>query len=100
MNIRSWGEAPQDRLENKMRETSANKQKAINARVRELERELAEDRPESRDMQNLRSEMEDFRGKMKGLYMSIFQGSKQLSIRKSDLIRQIKGHEADDNQGY
>ena len=99
MNIRSWGEAPQDRLENKMRETSANKQKAINARVRELERELAEDRPESRDMQNLRSEMEDFRGKMKGLYMSIFQGSKQLSIRKSDLIRQIKGHEADDDQG-
>lgn len=44
-------------------------------------------------MLNLKSELEEFRGKMKALYMSIFQGSKQLSIRKSDFIRQIKGHE-------
>ena len=38
---------------------------------------------------------------MKGLYMSMFQGSKQLSIRKSDFIRQIKGNnEGDDYPLY
>ena len=49
-------------------------------------------------MENLRQDLEDFRGKMKSLYTSIFQGSKQLSIRKSDFIRQIKGHDVEDNQ--
>ena len=36
MNIRSWGEAPQDRIENKLKEAEANKQKAVNTRVKEL----------------------------------------------------------------
>jgi hypothetical protein len=49
-------------------------------------------------MQSLKIELEDFRGRMKSLYLSIFQGSKQLSIRKSDFIRQIKGNE--DEQVY
>lgn len=40
MNIRNWGEGPQDRLETKMKETQNSKQKAVNARIRELEREL------------------------------------------------------------
>ena len=37
---------------------------------------------------------------MKSLYTSIFQGSKELSIRKSDLIRQIKGNEIEEYQAY
>ena len=87
-------------MENKIKETQNSKQRAINARVRELEKELGEDRKESREMQNLGAELEEFRGKMKGLYMSIFQGSKHLSIRKSDFIRQIKGNEGEDYQTY
>ena len=83
-----------------MKETQNNKQKAVNARIRELEKELGEDRRESRDMQNLGTELEEFRGKMKTLYMSIFQGSKHLSIRKSDFIRQIKGNDSEDYQNY
>jgi hypothetical protein len=37
---------------------------------------------------------------MKGLYTSIFQGSKELSIRKSDLIRQIRGNEGEEASYY
>ena len=76
MNIRNYGEAPSDRIDNKLKDTQATKQKAVNGRIRQLERELGEDRQKSKDMTNLRQEMEQFRGKMKGIYMSIFQGTK------------------------
>lgn len=33
---------------------------------------------------------------MKKLYTDIFQGSKELSIRKSDLIKQIRGNDLED----
>ena len=100
MNIRRWEEGPSNRIDNRLKEAEANKQKAVNGRIRELEKELGEDRRPSKDMSDLRVELEDFRVKMKGLYMSIFQGSKQLSIRKSDFIRQIKGNEGEEYQLY
>jgi hypothetical protein len=61
---------------------------------------MGEERKQSRDMVELRREMEEFRSKMKILYTSIFQGSKELSIRKNDLIRQIKGNEGEEYQAY
>lgn len=54
----------------------------------------------SENIITLRKELEDFRGKMKGLYTTIFQGSKELSIRKSDLIKQIRGNDLEEAPNY
>ena len=40
MNNRNWGEGTGDRIENKLREAEGNKQKAVNSRIKELQREL------------------------------------------------------------
>jgi hypothetical protein len=37
---------------------------------------------------------------MKVLYTNIFQGSKELSIRKSDLIKQIRGNDLEEPSNY
>jgi hypothetical protein len=37
---------------------------------------------------------------MKTLYTNIFQGSKELSIRKSDLIKQIRGNDLEEQSNY
>lgn len=54
----------------------------------------------SENITTLRKELEDFRGKMKGLYTTIFQGSKELSIRKSDLTKQIRGNDLEESPNY
>ena len=45
---------------------------------------------------SIKKDMEDFKLKIRGLYSLIFQGSKVLSIRKNDLVRQIKKMDVED----
>lgn len=78
-------------LDRKLAETQSQRQKAADKRVKELD-SVRKDSVSS-SMTNLRREMEEFRGRMKQLYTNIFQGSKELSIRKNDLIRQIRGND-------
>lgn len=58
------------------------------------------DRGPSENIEKLRDELQVFRGKLKELYTNIFQGSKELSIRKSDLIRQIRGNDLEEGGNY
>ena len=51
---RNWADSPQERIENKLQEAEANKQKAVTNRVRELQRELNEGKRDSREMQGLK----------------------------------------------
>lgn len=39
----------------------------------------------------LPNELSEFKVKIKALYTHIFQGTKELSIRKNDLLKQIRG---------
>ena len=61
--------------------------------MRQLENEQLADQRGSETLSRLRNDLEEFRRKMKTLYTDIFQGSKELSIRKNDLIRQIRGND-------
>jgi len=59
--------------------------------------EMATGNRGSEMLSRLRNDLEEFKTRMKGLYTNIFQGSKELSIRKSDLIRQIKGNDIEED---
>jgi hypothetical protein len=58
------------------------------------------DKGPSENITTLKNELEDFRVKMKKLYTDIFHGSKELSIRKSDLIKQIRGNDLEEAPNY
>ena len=93
---RNWESSRQDRIDNKMRDTLTAKQQAVDKRIRELEQEGMADERGSETLSRLRNELEEFRRRMKTLYTDIFQGSKELSIRKNDLIRQIRGNDLEE----
>ena len=93
MYNRSWEDSRQEKIENKIKETMIGKQKAIDKRVKELQKEKFTDRAVTENIGKMKGELQEFRGKMKDLYKIIFQGSKELSIRKNDLIHQIQGND-------
>ncbi len=42
------------------------------------------------------SEISEFKNKIKALYTHIFQGTKELSIRKNDFVKQVRGEYGSD----
>ena len=80
-----------------MKDIESERQKACQQRIHELERERRElEKANGQPSTLLRQDLNDFNARMKTLYTSIFQGSKELSIRKNDLIRQIRGNDSDE----
>ena len=95
-----WENSRKERIENKLKDIENKKAKAIEKRVRELEQEKFNEQRGSETLSHLGNDLEEFRRKMKMLYTDIFQGSKELSIRKNDLIRQIRGNELEEEPTF
>lgn len=82
-------------IDKKLDEIERAKQKAIETRVRELEGELRKINSDHTSSA-MPSEISEFKTKIKALYTHIFQGTKELSIRKNDLVKQIRGEYGSD----
>lgn len=58
MQNRNWNDGPAERIEQKLREAQAGREKAVEARVHVLEAELGKSRGPSAEMQSLRGDLE------------------------------------------